>query len=336
MFFGLFKRAKPASRKQTPSPRLRVESLEDRTVPSTVTVTPASMAGWITQASGTAQVSFETGPGTPPAGTGSVQLSVGADGNSAAQVRTNTYAGTALADLTALSYSTYVQQDGSGGQAPYLILNIDLDGNVATIEDQLFFEPVYQTGAYSGDPVPNQGAVTTGTWQTWDALAGGWWSLDAGTFGPPLVTLSTYIAANPTATIASSSSGGVRIVAGFGAGAWDNFVGNADNFTIAVDGDSTSYDFETAKVYSFGTTTLAVDEATGDFTFTYKDTNNVVHTITGTGARFQNGKLKIHAQGTDELGNRVKIDVDGPESGPLTVSLRGKDKKEFGQLTLEL
>jgi hypothetical protein len=138
-----------------------------------------------------------------------------------------------------------VQQFSSGGQAPYLNLLIDLN-NDGVAHDQLFFEPVYQTGAFTGDPIPNQGTLVLGQWQTWDALVGGWWSLNAGTFGPPLVTLATYIAANPTATIvnAPTGAGGVRILAGFGAGAWDNFVGNVDAFTIGVSGNSTTYDFE--------------------------------------------------------------------------------------------
>ena len=216
-----------------------------------VTVTPSNLQGWQTQTSGTGQtVTFENGPGTPPLGTGSVELSVGPDGNGAAQLRNPNYAGTLLSDLTALSYSTYVEQFGSGGQAPYIILNIDTDGN-GSADDQLFFEPVYQNGTYPGDTVPNQcGAnplcVTLNQWQTWDALNGGWWAVSAGTFGPPLITLDTYIAAHPNATIVNSSTGlgGVRIVAGFGAVAWDNFIGNVDAFTIGVNSDNTTYNFE--------------------------------------------------------------------------------------------
>jgi hypothetical protein len=223
-----------------------IESLEGRRLMST-TVTPVSPAGWQTVSSGTASTQFVPGPENPPLGAGSVQLAVGSDGDSAAQVRNTLYHGVKLADLEQLSYSTYVQHDGSGGQAPYILLNVDLDGNPG-LEDQLFFEPVYQTGAYSGDPVPNQGAPTVGEWQTWDARHGGWWSLNAGTFGPPLVTLDTYVAAHPTARIENTSTGlgGLRVVAGFGAGAWDNFVGNVDNVTIKVGptGTPTTYDFE--------------------------------------------------------------------------------------------
>jgi hypothetical protein len=212
---------------------------------SQVTVSPCNLNGWVATQSGTATTSFENGPALPPAPIGSARLSVGADGNSAAQMRTAIYNGTLLANITELKYSTFTQQDGSGGQAPYLILNVDLDNN-GTVDDQLFFEPVYQTGAYSGDPVPNQGTLAVGVWQEWNALVGGWWAISAGTFGPPLVTLQTYIAANPGAKLASpvSGAGSLRVVTGFGAGAWDNYIGNSDAVKVGVNGITTLYNFE--------------------------------------------------------------------------------------------
>ncbi|MEX2546682.1 MAG: hypothetical protein WD830_02705 [Chloroflexota bacterium] len=174
-------------------------------------------------------------------GTGSAQFNIGADGDSAAQLANSAYAGTRLDSLTALSYSTYVQQDGSGGQAPYLILRVDNDGN-GTIDDLIFFEPVYQTATFF--PSNPQPSLALATWQSWDALNGGWWSLNgiagAGP-GTDVKSLDDYLAAEPDATITNTlTAGGVRIVTGFGAGAWDNFVGNADSFTI----NGTTYDFE--------------------------------------------------------------------------------------------
>jgi hypothetical protein len=225
---------------------------------STVVVTPANLNGWTVHEVPTqTDVDFVNGPATPPLGVGSAQLSIASTpgaGDLAAQLRNPNYAGTKLSDLTALSYSTYVQQFGSGGQAPYLILNIDLDNN-GTIDDQLFFEPVYQSGTYSTvDPsitIPDQcpgvtNCVALNTWQTWNALAGGWWSLNAATFGPPLTTIEQYVADNPDATIVNSTSGagGVRIVAGFGEGAWNGFIGNVDAFTIGVSACNTTFNFE--------------------------------------------------------------------------------------------
>ena len=225
-------------------------------------VTPSNLQGWqFVPSNGAGNVpppAVYLAPGfeTPPLGTGSVHLAVGQDGNDAARLRQPNYAGTLLSSITALSYSTFTEVDGSGGQSPYLILSVDNTGD-GVADAGLFFEPVYQTGAYAGDPVPNQGALVTDTWQTWDALVGGWW---VGTGGPPLVTLASYIAANPTATIVNTGTGlgGVSIVAGFGAGAWDNFLGAADNLTIGVSGNNTTYDFEpaTAAVVTVTPSTL--------------------------------------------------------------------------------
>lgn len=152
---------KARGRRPTHDAAAEVQRLEDRVLLSAVEVTPGALDGWTPTESGTADVSFVAGPETPPLGEGSAQLSVGAAGGSAAQLRNGDYDGVLLSDITSLSYFTYVQQDGSGGQAPYLILDVDLDGD-GTMDDLLFFEPVYQTGDYVGDPVPDQGDVTVG------------------------------------------------------------------------------------------------------------------------------------------------------------------------------
>ena len=231
----------------------KVDAASTLIASTTAVVTPANLQGWQTQTSGTGQtVTFEQGPGTPPLGTGSVELSVGPDGSGAAQLRHPGYVGTKLDDLTTLSYSTYVDQDGSGGQAPYIILQVDLDGNLATTTDRtlLFFEPVYQTAAFF--PSNPQPALALDTWQGWDALNGGWWSttgVAGATPGTGVKPLSDVIALYPNAAIYNSTPlsgvlGGVRIVAGFGEGAWDNFIGNVDAFTIGVGPDSVTYDFE--------------------------------------------------------------------------------------------
>jgi hypothetical protein len=104
---------------------------------------------------------------TPPLGIGSVHLGVGPEGGDAAQARQTGYSGTPLTSISALSYSTFVEIDGSGGQAPYLILQVDTDGD-SGIEDLWFFEPLYQSAAFF--PSNPQGPLTTDTWQTWNAL----------------------------------------------------------------------------------------------------------------------------------------------------------------------
>ncbi len=207
----------------------------------TVVVSPASMGNWETTTSDPlASVSFVTGPATPPIGLGSAQFVIPADGAHFFRLRNPiNFIGTLLSSVTALSYPTY-QQNYTNGQAATLSF-------ILSNGDFLFFEPVYQTGLYSGDVVPNQCPGITfcaalNQWQTWDALAGGWWDnngFNGSNSGPPLFTLASFIAANSSLTITS-----VRIKAGDGAGAWDNFVGAADNFTIGIDGVSTTYNFE--------------------------------------------------------------------------------------------
>jgi uncharacterized repeat protein (TIGR01451 family) len=244
-------------------------------VSSTLVATPADQQGWVRvtvpgsvpSPSVTPAVVFVPGPDAPPLGQGSVEFRVGSDGDAAAQLRHPGYAGTALpnpspvpptaTELTNLTYSTFAQSGGSGGQTPYIVLNIDWD-NDNVLDDNLFFEPVYQNGTYStifpADTIPNQCAVPAcvepGKWQTWDAFNGGWWSNVESAGGPPLITLKRYREEHPNARIVNSSTGlgGVRIVTGFGAGAWDNFIGNVDEFVIGVGPDETTYDFETWKV----------------------------------------------------------------------------------------
>src|ERR1051326_2615289 len=87
----------------------------------------------------TPQVSFVNGPATPPLNSGSVQFSVGSDGSATAQLRHPGYASVSIPtptptpdpnvtgettytaganELSTLSYSTYVQQAGTGSEAP--------------------------------------------------------------------------------------------------------------------------------------------------------------------------------------------------------------------------
>jgi hypothetical protein len=228
-----------------------------------LTVSPTNLQGWqiqvSTSPSPTPSVTFVNGPATPPLGTGSAEFRVGPHGGSAAQLRHPGYAGTLLPnpsptqppaanELSSLSYWTFTQQDGpGGGQSPYINLLVDYN-NDNVIDDQLFFEPVYQSATFC--PSNPQPALVTGAWQQWDAFNGCWWSLNntAGA-GPGTNTkpLRTITAAQPSARIVNSSPsglGGVRLVTGFGAGAWDNYIGNADAFRIGVGANDTLYNFD--------------------------------------------------------------------------------------------
>jgi hypothetical protein len=209
-------------------------------------VSPGNLGSWTPSISGTTQsVTFVTGPGVPPLCAGSVQLSVGSEGAEAAQLRSTAFNGVLLSDIDTLSYATYVQQYFDS-QAPYLILNIDQDGN-GTNDDLLFFEPVSQTAAFIEPGMPAQPTIALNTWQQWDARDGCWWSLNGGAgLGPGTNcnSLDVYITAFPNAVIQDTPSGGLRVVAGFGAGAWDNFIGNVDDLEITVAGATSVFDFE--------------------------------------------------------------------------------------------
>ena len=221
---------------------------------SPVIVTTNTPDGWVPRTTGsggpnTATAEYVNGPATPPLGAGSARLAVGSNGGGAAEYRHTGYSNTLLSAITELRYSTYRTQDGAGGQMPYVLLNIDLNGDGA-LDDQIFFEPVYQVPAFN-PALPDQGPMQTGAWQRWDARVGGWWSLNglAGLNpGAGVKSLAIYIAANPTARIINDAlgRGGLRLVAGFGAGAWDNFDGNIDAVTVGTNGISTTYDLELA------------------------------------------------------------------------------------------
>lgn len=231
-----------------------------------IVVSPAMLNGWTilnfdnSAATDTAAPTpdgttsfFASGPGMPPLGTGSLHQKIGPDGNDATRALTSQFNGLSLSAITGLSYSTYVSMN-VGGQATYLQLRIDRDGD-GDQDDRLFFEPVYQNGTYSQvgystDVIPNQCGmvalcVTIGNWQTWNALVGGWWSENDSAGGPPLTTLDDYFTQYPGAKLITTSPA-IRVQAGGGAGAWDNFMGAADNFTIATAAETTTFNFEPA------------------------------------------------------------------------------------------
>lgn len=202
---------------------------------------------------------FVTGPGTPPIGTGSARLTTGADGEGAVKLSTTNFNGIKLADITQLSYSTFVTHNSGGTdqdnqQAPYIQIPIDYN-NDGSFDERLFFEPVYQTGGYSmvagAGPIPDQRGVDgaapkIGVWETYDILNGGVWTESGGFSGPPLDTIAHILANFPNATIVNSATaGGFQVVAGFGGPTdWGSFDGNVDAVTLATVSGSTVYNFE--------------------------------------------------------------------------------------------
>jgi len=232
-------------------------------------VYPGNLEGWTIQTtpgptpspSATPGVKFVVGPTTPPRGQGSVELSVGSDGQASAQLRNPDFAGARLPnpdaevppatdELTTLVYSTYVQQAaGASVPAPYLVLTMDYnDDNVS--DDTLIFQPRYQSSNFCRT---DQGSPTTGVWQTWDALNGCWYSLNGtagATPGTGVKPLRTISAAQPSARVVNAQGAGFRVVAGLEGAVWDNFIGNLDNLVITVgtdpegDPNTKTFDFE--------------------------------------------------------------------------------------------
>ncbi len=197
-----------------------------------VTVTPSNMQGWgfvdDNGNGGTGQM--VSGPASPPLGSGSAELSVD-DTTQGYALATAAYAGTPLADISDLGYSSY--QPG-----PTLAIALQFDVKYRTsdtsYDGRLVYEP-YQNGH-----------VTVGSgWQSWSPLDGIWWASHTGptngTNGLCPISApcdwSTILSDFPDATI----SGGVLFKAGSG---WSSFDGNVDAFTIGVNGTDTTYDFE--------------------------------------------------------------------------------------------
>lgn len=214
-----------------------------------VTVYPGDLAGWSITTQGNGSGGFVTGPGTPPAGgVGSLQMQT-PDAGDRVFASSNALAGTALTDITTLSYSTY-RTSGAPALAPTLQLFVDLDGNgIYTFaeDDTLTFEPYLQSGTYAmvpgAGPVPAQctdPCIIPGAWQTWDAAAGAWWSRKGGVPGPPLDTLANYATAHPGAAVVLAGETGVKLAAGSSGPTWTGFDGAVDAINI----QDTLYDFE--------------------------------------------------------------------------------------------
>lgn len=211
---------------------------------TTVVVTPSNMQGWafFDDNNHGGSGSLVSGPATPPLGVGSAELSLTAM-NQGYALGNSGFGGTRLADMTSLSYSTYVQQ-GNNTVAPALQLNIatDLTDISTGWQGRLVYEPYYTH------------TVTDGVWQPWNTQdnaevgnVGNWWFSNAaaattsGCTQAKPCTWNEVLAAFPNAGINTAYPGVI-----FKAGSnWAvPFTGNVDAFTIGTASDTTTYDFE--------------------------------------------------------------------------------------------
>jgi hypothetical protein len=181
------------------------------------------------------------GPATPPEGVGSYELTTPGSTDKAYLFNYD-HVGTKLSDINRIGYSTY-RSAGSAQQVTALNVEIDYNGpDVTGGYAVLVFEPVYNT---------TQGPVVSGTWQTWDAYAGGnarWWS------SKPINGLCAFscyaswdyiVANNPDAVIV----GGFGLNQGSGNPGLTTSVDNlALGYGTGADAACFTYDFEPYRV----------------------------------------------------------------------------------------
>ncbi|MEX2159979.1 MAG: flexitail domain-containing putative surface protein [Dehalococcoidia bacterium] len=238
---------------------------------STVVVKPSDMQGWAffdDNGQGGAY-GFVSGPGSPPAGSGSADLKLVAS-NQGIAVGTAAYANTRMDAITTFSYSTY-RSSGAAALALALAFDADYDltdGNTS-FQGRLVFEPYYTN------------TVLTGSWQTWDTLTsagtGNWWASNAiGAAFCPIgnpCTWSEVLSHFPDAGV-RSTSGGLLFKAGSG---WASFNGNVDNLQIDNGSGVTTYDFESETC----TTDCYVNGTYGDDSFDGASAASAKKTVQG-------------------------------------------------------
>ena len=266
-----------------------------------LTVQPGQLQGWKHQAYDdvnylNSNQEFVAGPGTPPAGGGSLKMSLNnaENGGRVELFRTAQYDGTLVRDLRTIGYSTYTRAN-AGNDTPqqpvYMRLSVDNDGN-GTTDDTLFFYP------------GNNGTVAQSTWQTWDA-GNGVWGLNGDPGPAASISLEQYTVAHPDATIVENGDasapnqprGGVAFIVG-GAGATtqmngeyfldDINISKVDAATGSVD-SGTEFDLDpTAPAVSIGDASVSEGNHGATLTFpvtvanpTAKDV--VVHYATSDG-----------------------------------------------------
>lgn len=194
--------------------------------------------GFLQESGATGSGQFVPGPGSPPAGVGSANLTVdsSADGW---MVGTAAFAGVRLADIDALSYATY-RTAGDASLAPALQFSINYDLGIPGAtgwQGRLVFEPYRQPAA----------TIPDATWQTWDTINSGngvWWGsgAPAGCASGSPCTWNDVLATYPNAGI--NFNDGQFLAKAGSAGSWPGFDGNVDNLAITINGAAYTFDLE--------------------------------------------------------------------------------------------
>ncbi len=264
----------------------------------TVTVKPSALNGWLlTQETATASGSFVTGPGAPPLGAGSVQMTL-ANATGGELLGMQLPSGTRFDQITKLEYSTWRSSLDSGNNLAIALqfdADYDLTDSSTPYQRRLIYEPYHTNG----------GGVFQNQWQTWDPLQGKWWMTAGGSY-PAFVanaavanqcpqaapcTWADFLSKYPDAGIWTSSG-----LVGFKAGSnWSGFDGNIDKFTIGVNSSDTTYDFEPETQC---TATCYVNTATGDNSFGGDTPTSAKKTIQAAVNQVSSGGQVVVAAGT--------------------------------------
>ena len=202
---------------------------------------------------------FEVGPGTPPRGRGSFELStplgpVTNPGAAKVQLLTNLFDRLPLRYIDGIGYQTYRDPSSTGFPAGVNTLNIrvDLDGN-GTADAYMVYEPYQDLG---------NAAVLTGVWQPWDAYRAGaarWWI--SGTASPTCTQATpcpwaTIITLHPMATVREAPSCGPGSApkspcpGSLGVNQGSNnpgVISNADALYVSGYGSKVIFDFEPGR-----------------------------------------------------------------------------------------
>lgn len=196
----------------------------------TVVVSPADMQGWVffnDLTNGPGSGRMVDGPGRPPMGSGSAELSAAAGERQA--LGTAQFDGTRLADITGLSYYSY-QTDTRFAVTFQFDIHYQHFGTFAPYQGRLVFEP----GAAGNGPIASG-------WQQWSPLTGKWWATRApGSLQCGQATPCTWAQVKtfwPDAEI----NGVILFKVG---GPWPAFTGNVDALAVGVSGCTTVFDFE--------------------------------------------------------------------------------------------
>lgn len=268
---------------------------------STTVVRSNAMTGWtlenqdLATGNGAPTGRFVSGPSVAPAGFGSFRQAANSGDKTA--IVTVLHNGDALADINALSYSTYSTDTDPTVLTPVMKIAVDKDGNGSS-DTTLVFEP-YEQAQYGSGP-----ATATNTWQTWNGLTGKWWSTnDGGVNGARKTFAEWRTQFGASAAVATVSAGGVRIESGATGSAWPNFVGYTDKLVIG----SAVYDFEP---------TIVTEDAMQGWLFEHQDLNAANGAPV---AAFVNGPA-VPASGYGSLKQTV---LQGDKSALITANHNG-------------